>query len=999
MDLWKVKLAAFLHDPIVKPLILMRGEAHEKIAEEEVKEVLGEELWKLRKQVEGTENIEKADRWASAVDRPVGLRNRVEKSTPFPENPVFVHPLSGEQVRMQAFGDDLPKDAAKALGIQHLKDLRPDGGENIDWRATFFSFWRFAPETPAKGLGGVWQLMPADTRVPDHSIWEHLSLVSAFAGAFAADPNGEVALGIVSFGPVQGFIGQARKVEDFWAGSHLLSVITGQAIWHLAKKLGPDAILFPQLRGLALVDAWIYREIFDGWWPNEKKPIREDGELRDDDPLFSAALPNRFVFVAPASQAEALAKEAVQVAKAFVQQQGEMLVARLAEATHLSETAKAEVQRQVAEQLKELPEGYWSIVDWRLAGDFPLEKDGLLKQARKALGAPEEYLGKLREVLKDGAFFDPNPGIAYPGLYELAERAHAAAKSARTFAQQQHEGYRCTICGERAWIGEDPSLRNEPVGKRDEKRDLWKRLAKEHPGKAKEGEHLCAWCALKRFWPELFIKWLGIEQAQRFVVSTHVMALATTLEEWIEDTKRRSWTDEKQDIAEKIRRIEPEGFIALPRRTASQLMRADDLPEPLAGKENGAARIAFARKLVWVLDRMTEKEESTEEESPEEVLGRKIRRLFERSAESYYALIKLDGDKMGAWLSGEMAAHKIRRPDGQEGCRLTFGDRLRSDVRASWQELGERVQRYLAHPRLATAAWHQAISSSLNQYSARIVRFIVEEMFTGKLIYAGGDDVLAMVSVRDLLPVMLTLRLAYSGILPADWLPKEDARTRSKRLWKRLGADHVHRLVLGGGYAYFEEDGRKELLRMMGKYATASAGAIVAHHTAPLSMVLRLLNDAEHQAKAAGRDGFCLRLIKRAGGEVQAMGRWRLDDAEIGSEMGLLIDLARLSGDAISRRAIYAIVEILEFVPDEQEAIEKEVGYRLLRQAKKKKAVLQALQEGLPARLARAAMERGDQAKPWLRQFLIAAEFLGRAGRMRWIGANPQAGDAQKEAA
>jgi CRISPR-associated protein Cmr2 len=34
--------------------------------------------------------------------------------------------------------------------------------------------------------------------VPDHSIWDHLDLTSAFAGAFAADPQQEVALLTVS---------------------------------------------------------------------------------------------------------------------------------------------------------------------------------------------------------------------------------------------------------------------------------------------------------------------------------------------------------------------------------------------------------------------------------------------------------------------------------------------------------------------------------------------------------------------------------------------------------------------------------------------------------------------------------------------------------------------------------------------------------------------------------------------------------------------------------
>src|SRR6185437_4355159 len=109
--------------------------------------------------------------------------------------------------------------------------------------------FRFAPDTPAGELFGLWDLLPADTRVPDHTIWAHLDLVSAFAGAFALDPAGECALLTVALGPVQDFIAAARKASDLWAGSHLLSTLAWQAMKVVCERLGPDAVLFPNLRG------------------------------------------------------------------------------------------------------------------------------------------------------------------------------------------------------------------------------------------------------------------------------------------------------------------------------------------------------------------------------------------------------------------------------------------------------------------------------------------------------------------------------------------------------------------------------------------------------------------------------------------------------------------------------------------------------------------------------------------------------------------------------
>src|SRR5699024_1992664 len=65
-------------------------------------------------------------------------------------------------------------------------------------RRAALALWRFGPDLPAEidraKLGELWRSLPADTRVPDHSIWDHLDLTAAFASAFATDANSECAL-------------------------------------------------------------------------------------------------------------------------------------------------------------------------------------------------------------------------------------------------------------------------------------------------------------------------------------------------------------------------------------------------------------------------------------------------------------------------------------------------------------------------------------------------------------------------------------------------------------------------------------------------------------------------------------------------------------------------------------------------------------------------------------------------------------------------------------
>src|SRR5574338_1511591 len=103
-------------------------------------------------------------------------------------------------------------------------------------------------------------------------------------------------------------------------------------------------------------------------------------------------------------------------------------------------------------------------------------------------------------------------------------------------------------------------------------------------------------------------------------------------------------------------------------------------------------------------------------------------------------------------------------------------------------------------------------------------------------------------------------------------------------------------------------DGR--LLRLMGKKATASAGAVIAHHQAPLGAVLRSLRAPEKRAKSqGGRDASAITLLKRSGGATElTLPWWAAGEAGLeGSPMGVLADFKKVfEGEAgASRKAAY----------------------------------------------------------------------------------------------
>lgn len=62
---------------------------------------------------------------------------------------------------------------------------------------------------------------------------------------------------IVSVGPVQGFIAEARRTRDVWAGSFLLSWLSAIAMREIAKVVGADSFRFPKLAKDPLYQALI----------------------------------------------------------------------------------------------------------------------------------------------------------------------------------------------------------------------------------------------------------------------------------------------------------------------------------------------------------------------------------------------------------------------------------------------------------------------------------------------------------------------------------------------------------------------------------------------------------------------------------------------------------------------------------------------------------------------------------------------------------------------
>ena len=194
---WKRKLAAYLHDPPSKALdIRTHGERSDAAFRQAG-----------FTETEVGEYFTHADHTAAAADR-----------LPFPGSQAaglqcafdgirnaFRHPLNGKPLPFHkefasveaAFEGE--NSIQPKLTAESLASLSDDAAR---WQARFFAHWRLWPRHAMQRDYRL-ALLPADTRIPDHSIWTHMQVVSALAGCVGPDKVWQPAFLKFQLGPVQ----------------------------------------------------------------------------------------------------------------------------------------------------------------------------------------------------------------------------------------------------------------------------------------------------------------------------------------------------------------------------------------------------------------------------------------------------------------------------------------------------------------------------------------------------------------------------------------------------------------------------------------------------------------------------------------------------------------------------------------------------------------------------------------------------------------------------
>jgi hypothetical protein len=254
----------------------------------------------------------------------------------------------------------------------------------------------------------------------------------------------------------------------------------------------------------------------------------------------------------------------------------------------------------------------------------------------------------------------------------------------------------------------------------------------------------------------------------------------------------------------------------------------------------------------------------------------------------YYAVLCMDGDDMGQWVSG------VKTPALQS----VLADKAWAYFADVWKPAqaagltADRIQRPLS------PGYHAAFSEAVSNFGLYCAGQIVEE-FEGQLIYSGGDELLAMLPAADALDCAYALQCAFRGQLP------ESAPQRVR--------DELERLFefCADGFIRCRNSGKNEDLRanwpllVPGPATTASVGIAIGHARSPMQDTIQAAREAEAAAKRVQKKGaFCLRVLKRSGEGVQF-------GARFGSGVfGVWAELEQAT-DQLSRRFPYRYIQLL----------------------------------------------------------------------------------------
>lgn len=861
LQFWQQRLIQLVHDPVHKAALLSSGVAHTASAKQLFEFLVGLPL----------KHVNNApDRLASGADRPV-LGGPQDCRVDWRKAPQMRHPLQAAALHVPDGGRFLGEGAqARAKEAQatlqawwegrfaeqkteEVTSSLPLWADAEGLRTLCLQLWRNQRDW-GEALGLPGDLVPADTRCPDHALYSHTRIAAAVSYLTPIEqetpPEREPCMVQISLHGVQDFIAASRKTRDLWTACMVYGELVWAAMEPIVEHYGPETILYPDLLGNPLMDQWMLRK---GGAIADAVPqhIREHGA-----PTAAVPVPNTFVALIPQGGADHLLP--IPDLMERVQQRVRARWQALVEVTrtHLegqSRLGPGSWTRIYDASLARPPDLSWTAVAWprRMWGQ-PVPPENLPWLPGRP---PDAEVGDLPEVLqkraaalrpwipaqswrlyeqtrtvfwrmprhKNADYLGGERGFDYPLVHHQLTRVHAITGLSRTPPATHEPGEQCTLTGRhRALCNQDErGLQSE----RQAVRKLWERLG-EDDASGDITERLGGPGAFKRFLamagtraqPGLVERWNGVgqdwpdpkditapfpstagiaagpflervakqwpslrseatavldclEQASLDTETQHPKSLPRLIP-WTtgtDDTLRRFLTMEPQylnpDVLQVyIERAKQDKNPALEERrkalleAVKVLLSHDPGPPSRRGERSEVSRVAAqgGRRAIFGAGggRPALLADRGEVSSP----------LKSKPGEEY-AILAMDGDGLSKLILGD-----------PETIQSTWADVLHPDavqqVRA-WADPAKLAwQGLLAEKRVMGPSLHATITRALADFTDTLAPWVIEVEFHGRLIYAGGDDLLAMLPAQEVIPAAARLQQLYSAPWVVDTQPK-----------------------------------------------------------------------------------------------------------------------------------------------------------------------------------------------------------------------------------
>nr|MDO8063759.1 type III-B CRISPR-associated protein Cas10/Cmr2 [Candidatus Freyrarchaeum guaymaensis] len=254
---FRAKILSLFHDPPNKPWIIAKKceahrfeektfkEKHEQEAAWLVERVLGREMLEYMKSPVFKRIYVNADRIAASVDRWI-LSVMIGGEEKHPVREVELKNIFNPQLsfkpKEKIDGKKMENYASK---LKSLVDAACEGGERdlqLLYHLLYSSIEPYFYKEFEEAAG------PADTRTPSHTVFDHTAATAMMANwVYGGDDLGGFLVGVDLAG-VQEFIARSRKLRDLWVSSWIASALAWSSIKEFVEKLGPDVLVRPSAR-------------------------------------------------------------------------------------------------------------------------------------------------------------------------------------------------------------------------------------------------------------------------------------------------------------------------------------------------------------------------------------------------------------------------------------------------------------------------------------------------------------------------------------------------------------------------------------------------------------------------------------------------------------------------------------------------------------------------------------------------------------------------------